>query len=182
MNDLNPIKDQRRQRTAEPIFSPERAARQGHRRLMTEYKSFTPTEFKSDSHGSAQFIIATTGVLDSDGDVLLPGAIGQQIAVVIPAHDWQSQPLGKARISEQGDHIVADVSFNPTPSAQAWFSAIKWDFQNPPAVQEYSWGYTPTQSNPGDFHGTAARYLESVTIHEVSPVIRAASIGSRTAG
>jgi hypothetical protein len=93
MNDLNPIKDQRRQRTAEPIFSPERAARQGHRRLMTEYKSFTPTEFKSDSHGSAQFIIATTGVLDSDGDVLLPGAIGQQIAVVIPAHDWQSQPL-----------------------------------------------------------------------------------------
>jgi hypothetical protein len=35
MNDLNPIKERRRQRTAKPIFSPERAARQGDQGLMS---------------------------------------------------------------------------------------------------------------------------------------------------
>lgn len=148
---------------------------------MTEYKAFVPSEFKSATRGSAQFVIGTTGVIDSDGDVVMAGAIGTQVATVLPAHRWDALPLGKARISEQDDHIFADVQFNPTPDAQAWYEAIKWDFENPPAVQQYSWGYEPTRSRPGDFNGRKARFLQSLTIYEVSPVVIGASVGTHTA-
>jgi hypothetical protein len=149
---------------------------------VTEYKAFIPLSFKSTGQGSATFVIAHTGVLDLDGDILVPGAIGQQVATVLPAHNWNSLPLGKARISEQGNQVVADVQFNPTPDGQAWYEAIKWDFENPPSVQQYSWGYTPSKSRPGEHNGQPVRFLESVVIHECSPVVVGASIGTHTAG
>jgi hypothetical protein len=90
-------------------------------------------------------------------------------------------PLGKARIFEQGDQIVADVQFNPTPDGQAWYLAIKWDFENPPPIQQYSWGYDATRSRPGEFKGQRVRFLDALKIHEVSPVVVGASIGTATA-
>lgn len=145
-----------------------------------EYKQFLPESFKSKGEGTARFVIATTEVVDSHGDVLVPGAIGDQVATLLPAHRWDALPLGKARISEQDDLVIADVQFNPTPQGQAWHDAIKWDFDNPPAVQQYSWGYDATRSRPGKLNGEKVRFLEVVKIHEVSPVLIGASIGTHT--
>jgi hypothetical protein len=149
---------------------------------VIEYKAFLPESFKSIGNGSAQFVIATTGVVDSDGDVLLPGAIGQQVSTLLPAHNWNSIPLGKAWISERGNQVIADVQFNPTLDGQSWYQAIKWDFETPPAVQQYSWGYTPEKSHPGEHAGQRVRFLEAVNIHETSPVVVGASRGTLTAG
>jgi hypothetical protein len=149
---------------------------------MIEYKAFLPESFKSTGNGSAQFVIATTGLVDSDGDVLIPGAVGQQVSTLLPTHNWNSVPLGKAWISERGNQVIADVQFNPTPEGQSWYHAIKWDYENPPAVQQYSWGYTPEKSHPGEHAGQRVRFLEAVTIHETSPVVVGASRGTLTAG
>ncbi len=150
---------------------------------MTEYKAFTPSGFRTGAgEDTARFIIGTTDAIDSDGDVVVPGSIGNQVATLLPAHRWDALPLGKAHIFEQGDQIVADVRFNPTADAQSWYSAIKWDFENPPPIQQYSWGYDATQSRPGEFKGQRVRFLDALTIHEVSPVVIGASLNTHTAG
>lgn len=148
-----------------------------------EHKSIDGLAVKAGATGTAEVVIATIGVIDHDGDVVAPGAIGVQSVPILPAHNWASIPLGKARTREVGNQVIADLQFNlEIPEARSWHSALLFDVEHGPAVQEYSWGYHPTKHKPYEVEGRRARLLERVKLHEVSMVVQGASIGSRTVG
>lgn len=153
-------------------------------------KSFVP-EFKAvGDDGSASWVMARLNVKDSDDDVTLPGAFGSQTFSIVPAHDSRHVPLGKATVTEEGDEAVVHAKFNlAIPAAKDWHSAIKFDLENPPAVQEYSYGYRLNEGGwkMGEFQGEQVRFLtpkadgsHGIDVYESSPVLRGAGVGTRT--
>jgi hypothetical protein len=144
------------------------------------------------SEGTAIARIATLGVPDLDGDVVLPGAIGRQTALVLQAHQQQGVPLGKASVREQGDAAIARILFNMAiPQARDLHSSILFDLKNPPPKQEWSFAFTvnPGGARFGDWNGSRVRFLQplvggepGVNLLEVSTVMKGASIGTATLG
>ena len=149
-----------------------------------EVKSFTPRFKAVDSDGSASWVMATLNEIDSDLDVTLPGAFGRQTFSIVPAHDHFHVPLGKAELREQGNEAVVEAKFNlAIPAARDWHAAIKFDLENPPAVQEYSYAYNLHDGGwkMGNFQGRRVRFFQprpdgspGVDVYETSPVLRGA--------
>jgi hypothetical protein len=107
--------------------------------------------------GSFKAIIATMGVVDKDGDVTKPGFFGKQGVVVVPVHDWNHVPIGKATITEEGDKAVAEGKVNmDIQSAKDWFSAMKFDLENGDPLMEWSYGFKVLEggSSVGELAGT----------------------------
>lgn len=157
---------------------------------MKSVKTFTP-QFKSvDEDGTASWVMATLNSIDSDGDVTLPGALGEQTFSIQPAHEHTHVPLGKARLYEQGEEAIVEAKFNlDIPAARDWHSAIKFDLENPPSIQEYSYGYQPKDggTKAGEFQGRRVRFFQpkadgspGIDVYETSPVLRGAGVGTRT--
>ncbi|MGH9380861.1 MAG: HK97 family phage prohead protease [Thermoanaerobaculia bacterium] len=122
-------------------------------------------------------VIATIGVVDSDGDVIEPGAFAGAGAVpVLWGHDSGVIPIGKVRIEERGDLVVA-VGSLIDDEACSW---LRHDLATPPAAQQWSWGFFPAKFSLGDLDGQQVRFLEEVDLIEVSGVVRGASVGTRT--
>ncbi len=153
-------------------------------------KSFTPRFKAVGDDGTASWVMARLNVIDSDGDVTLPGALGTQTFSIQPAHDHRHVPLGKASLREEGDEAIVDARFNlDIPAAKDWHAAIKFDFENPPAIQEYSYGYQLLDGGwkMGTFGGQNVRFFQpkadgspGVDVYESSPVLRGAGVGTRT--
>jgi hypothetical protein len=150
-------------------------------------------EIKSlEDEGTVRFVVATLNEVDKDGDVTLSGFFGKQHTVMVPVHDWNHVPIGKGVIFEEGNEAIAEMKLNlDIPAARDWHSALKFDFNNPPALQEYSYGYTVLDggSEYGDFKGRRVRFLKGrpdgtpgVTVHETSTVLLGAGNGTRTLG
>lgn len=158
--------------------------------MQREVKLFSPELKAAGPDGTASFVIATLEVVDSDGDVTMRGFFGRQHVSVLPAHDWGSVPLGKGVVHEDGKEAVAEVKFNlDIEAARDWHSAIVFDLEHPPSLQEYSYGFTILDggSSPGTWGGEKVRVLHplangrpGVKVHEVSPVLVGAGVGTRT--
>ncbi len=155
-----------------------------------EHKTFSP-QFKAvGKDGTASFVVATLNTEDKDGDVTLPGFFGTQHVVMVPSHDWSHVPIGKGTVSEQGDLAVASVKFNLNiPAAKSWYEAVKFDMDNPPALQQYSYGFTTKAggTKTGSHQGRQVRFLRPLdngspgaVVHEVSTVMVGAGEGTRT--
>lgn len=150
---------------------------------MTIERKTIGTEIKLDEAGSFEAAIATFGVIDKDRDIIERGAFGSAFAHVLPAHDSGSVPLGKVQVQERGDLAIAVGGFNlEIEAARDWSSALKFDLANPPAVQEWSWGFRiPDGGSKMDtIDGEPVRIISKVDLFEVSPVLKAASIGTGT--
>lgn len=155
-----------------------------------ERKEFTPVIRGVTGEGKVSIVVASLNAVDHDGDVTLPGFFGEQTAQIVPAHDWNHVPLGRASIKESGNEAIAELHFNlKVPAAVDWFEAIKFDHENPPSLQEYSYGFNILDggSRAGDFHGKRVRFLQplpgglpGVRVAEVSPVMLGAGVGTRT--
>lgn len=133
--------------------------------------------------GEGVAIIATLNVVDADKDVTLPGAFGEQIVPMVPAHEWKQTPIGKATIIESGDEVLAKFKLNlKNKLAQDWYSALKFDLENPPSKQQYSYGYSILKdgSEDGEFEEQDVRFLKRLKVHEMSPVLVGAGIGTGT--
>lgn len=153
-------------------------------------KAFVPQFKDVGDDGSASWVMATLNTIDSDGDVTLPGAFGKQAFSIVPAHDSRHVPLGKANLYEEGDEAIVEAKFNlDIPAAKDWHSAIKFDLANPPAVQEYSYGYRLFDGGwkMGEFQGEQVRFFQpkadgspGVDVYESSPVLRGAGNHTRT--
>lgn len=134
-----------------------------------------------DDAGTFEAVIATLGVIDHDGDIVERGALAGKTAMIVPAHQQHTIPLGKVRIEERGNDVVAVGSFNLSiQAAKEWHEALKFDLAHPPAVQEWSWGYNPVDATMDMVDGERVRRLKNVDFIEASPVLRGASIGTRT--
>ena len=144
-----------------------------------DYKSFQVKQLEGDGTGSAVF--ATLNVVDKDGDVTEPGAFGKQAVVIVPTHDWSSVPLGKGSTREVGDEAIVDFKLNlDSPTAKEWHSALKFDLDEGPQKQEWSYGFDILEESRGEFEGDPVRFLKSLRIHEVSPVLVGAGVNTRT--
>ncbi|MEV4183099.1 hypothetical protein AB0J28_16875 [Streptosporangium canum] len=157
---------------------------------MMERKEFTPVIRGVTGEGKVTIVVASLNAVDHDGDVTLPGFFGKQTAQIVPAHDWNHVPLGRALITESGAEAIAELQFNlKVPAAVDWFEAIKFDHENPPALQEYSYGFNILDGGAriGEHHGRRVRFLQplkngqpGVRVVEVSPVMLGAGIATRT--
>ena len=153
--------------------------------MTVEYKTVGATIKQADEDGSFSAEIATLGVIDHDGDIVERGAFSGHPIQVLPAHDSQHVPLGKAQIFERGNVAVAEGLLNlEIEAARDWHSSLKFDLEKvQPPVQEWSWGFRikgPEGARADQVDGQPVRRLISLDEREVSPVLRGASIGTRT--
>lgn len=146
-------------------------------------KNLTIKEMDEGGKGLAR--IATLSAVDHDGDTYLPGAFGWksggQWCSILPAHDRRATPLGKARVYEEGDQALAELSFNlDIPEAKGWHSAIMFDLAQGESVQEYSYGYNLVEFDYEQRGSDRVRKFKKVEVLEVSPVLKGAGIGTGT--
>lgn len=144
-------------------------------------KSLHRIEVKDADRGEVEAVFATLGVKDSDGDVTLPGAFEDGAEVVISAYghtSWQGLlPVGKGTIREVGDEaILSSQFFMDTQAGKDTFTVVK----NLGARGEWSYGYDPVKYSFGEHDGEQVRFLESLKVFEVSPVLLGAGVGTRT--
>lgn len=146
-------------------------------------KTISRLEVKSGAEGIVVARFATLGVVDLDGDIVLPGAIGTQDCKVSSyGHgSWSgSLPPGIGRTYERGDEALAELSFfMDTQHGRDHFETIKGLGD----LAEYSFGFDILESadpTPEQAAAGAKRVLKRLKVFEVSPVLRGAGIGTGT--
>lgn len=146
-----------------------------------ERKSCSAVELKADGDkGEMTAVFATFDVVDHDGDVVLKDAITDGTPVRISAFNHASWggalPVGKGVVKTTSTEAIVEAQFFNTQAARDTFATIK----EMGDLQEYSWGFDIVKHSFDEREGKPVRVLESVKLHEVSPVLLGASIGTRT--
>tara|TARA_Y100000389_G_scaffold197563_1_gene232401 strand:- start:5257 stop:6420 length:1164 start_codon:yes stop_codon:yes gene_type:complete len=131
-------------------------------------------ELKDDS-GQVEAVFSLFNSLDSDGDVVVPGAVksgfkNNQVPMVW-SHKWD-MPIGKGTIAQDDDKAVFKGEFfMDTESGKEAYNLVK----NMGDMQQWSFGYKVNDSEfakaDTDNGDTNARYLKDLTVYEVSPVL-----------
>ncbi|KKK48546.1 hypothetical protein LCGC14_3144030 [marine sediment metagenome] len=146
-----------------------------------EHKRFKAQVKQTGDSGEFEAIIATLGVVDADGDIIVAGAFQNATLSVLPAHDSRSVPLGKATMEDRGDKAIAVGKFNlDVPAAKDWHSAIRFDLENGKSVQEWSFAYRVVESEMETRDEEEVRILKKMDVMEVSPVLRGAGVDTGT--
>jgi hypothetical protein len=151
--------------------------------MKPQTKSFHLKALDDEGHGLAR--IATLSAVDSDGDTYAPGAFGEQFAVVRDSHSWQGVSLGKARIFEKGDEALAEFTLNlDTEAGREWHAALKFDLDAERSggrpLQEWSYGFRILEATNETREGDRVRILKKLKVHEISPVLLGAGVGTGT--
>lgn len=129
-----------------------------------------------DESGQVEAVFSIFNSLDSDGDVIMPGAVksgfkNDQVPMVW-SHKWD-MPIGKGTITQDDAKAVFKGEFfMDTESGKEAYNLVK----NMGDMQQWSFGYKVNDSEFGktkDDSGddTNARYLKDLTVYEVSPVL-----------
>ena len=129
-------------------------------------------ELKDDS-GQVEAVFSIFNSLDSDGDVVMPGAVksgfkNNQVPMVW-SHKWD-MPIGKGTINQDKDKAVFKGEFfMDTESGKEAYNLVK----NMGDMQQWSFGYKVNDSEfaKADGEDSDARYLKDLTVYEVSPVL-----------
>lgn len=149
-----------------------------------QFKSVTIE--KMDEAGKGRARIAQLSAVDSDGDTYAKGAFswkqgGGQWVMMIPAHDKQAMPFGKAWLHEEGDWAVADFTLNlDTQAGKEWHAALQFDLSNGTPVQEWSYGFRTVKAGRVTRDNKQVRQLRQLDAFEISPVLRGAGVGTGT--
>lgn len=144
-------------------------------------KSLARFEVKDETKGEVEAVFATLNVKDHDDDVTKPGAFENGAEVVISAYNhksWEGAlPVGKGTIQEVGNEVVMKGRFFlNTTAGRDTFEVVK----ELGARQEWSYGFNVLESEPGEHEGKSVRVLKRMAVHEVSPVLRGAGVGTTT--
>ncbi|MGW2206762.1 HK97 family phage prohead protease [Streptomyces sp. NPDC001774] len=135
---------------------------------------------QSDTGHHVEALFATLGVKDHDGDVTVKGAFQQGALTRISAYNhasWNGAlPIGKGTIHEEGNDVIFRGTFFNTQAAQDTRETLKGLGE----LAEWSYGFDVEDSAPGEFDGERVRMLKRMKVHEVSPVLLGAGIGTRT--
>lgn len=152
-----------------------------------EVKSFGPLEIKDAELGEVTAVVATLGVVDKDGDVILPGALpagGAKVKLSGYGHDLvlaRQAPAGKGVIVEIGDKLVLQGKFfKSTERGREAFNTVKemgpdseWSIGFPPKVK--------TGELTAELKAAGARRaIAGFSPIEASPVLVAAGVGTGT--
>lgn len=156
---------------------------------MIKHKALQGVEIKDAALGTVEAVFSTFNVKDSDGDVTLPGAFEDGAAVRISAYGHASwgpsrgaslvpmPPIGKGILRTTSDEaILQGQFFLKTQAGADTFELVK----EMGDLQEWSYGYDVNESEKGKHEGESVRFLKSLVVHEVSPVLLGAGVGTRT--
>jgi hypothetical protein len=152
-----------------------------------EMKSFGPFEIKSEDRGEVVAIVATLGVVDKDGDVIMPGSFpagGSRVKLSGYGHDVVTEgraPVGKGVVTEENGHaIFKGQFFMSTQRGREAFHTTKelgadgeWSFGFPKTVR------TGEMTDEWRAKG-AKRVIAGLTPIEASPVFVGAGWGTGT--
>lgn len=143
-------------------------------------KSFKP-DVKLSEKGEFEAIFATLNVVDHDGDVIVPGAIEEGAKIRVSAYNhtsWSGAlPVGKGTIHEESDKLVVRGKFFlDTDGGQETYKTVK----NLEDLGEWSFGFDRIEQEPGEMNGQKVNFLRKMKVHEVSPVLLGAGIGTMT--
>jgi hypothetical protein len=145
-----------------------------------DHKTFAPADLKLSETGQITLAFAQLNVIDKDGDVTLPGAIpAKQVPMSAYGHtSWDGAlPVGRGGISEANGWGVFDGQFlMDTTHGRDAYLTVKAMAE----LQEYSYGYRPAEFSFGEQDGKQVRFLKSLDIFEVSPVLVGAGVGTHT--
>lgn len=149
---------------------------------MRSFKQIGRVEIKNADKGEVTAVFATLNVVDSDKDVTRPGAFENGAKVRISAYghkSWEGMlPVGKGTIREVGNEAILEGRFFlDTVAGRETFTVVKALGED--GLQEWSYGFDVISSEPGEFNGQKVRFLNKLKVHEVSPVLLGAGVGTR---
>lgn len=137
-------------------------------------------ELKADGQeGSFRAVFATFNVVDLDGDVTLPGAFteGQSVRIASWGHKWGELPVGIGTIHADATKAWVDGQFFlDTSHGLDTYKTVKGLAD----LQEWSYGYDILGATQGQFSGRDVQFLKQLDVHEVSPVLLGAGVGTGT--
>ncbi|MEV1245097.1 HK97 family phage prohead protease [Nonomuraea sp. NPDC049750] len=138
-------------------------------------------EIKDEAKGEVRAIFSTFNAIDSDRDVTRPGAFTDGAEVPISAYghtSWSGMlPVGKATIRQTSKQAILEGRFfMDTAAGRDTFTTVKELGE----LGQWSYGYDPVEYSFGEFEGQRVRFLDALKVHEVSPVLVGAGVGTRT--
>lgn len=148
---------------------------------MGQHKQLARVDIKAADRGEVEAVFATFDVVDSDGDVTVPGAFtdGEEVLISSYQHtSWSgSLPVGKGTIRQtKSEAIFTGQFFMDTTQGRDTFAVVK----ALGARQQWSYGYDVLDSGPGKHDGRDVQFLRRLKVHEVSPVLIGAGVNTRT--
>lgn len=146
-------------------------------------KSLGQVEIKDAAKGEVSAVFSRFGVVDKDGDITLPTAFEDGAPVRISAYQhksWEGAlPVGKGVIrTTDTEAILEGRFFLQTAAGRDTFEVVK----EMGSLQEWSYGFDIEDFSYEERGEDRVRILEKSKIHEVSPVLLGAGIGTRTLG
>lgn len=150
-----------------------------------EIKALEGFEIKNETSGEVVAVVATLGVVDRDGDVILPGAFASSKTAKISRYGHSmvlhgDEPVGKGKITEEnGKAVFRGRYFMSTPGGSAAFGTVKELAED----TEWSFGFNQVKQGkmtPDLKAAGARRVIEGMNAFEVSPVYLGAGIGTGT--
>lgn len=138
---------------------------------------------KNATEGKVSAVFSTFDVVDKDGDVTPASAIEDGAEFVVSAYghkSWSGElPVGKGTIRTTQSEAIADMQFfMDTTQGRDTFNAVAELAKS--GLGEWSYGFDILDGSPGVFDGKEVRFLNSVKVHEVSPVLQGAGVNTRT--
>lgn len=148
---------------------------------MSDTKTIGGVTVKDADKGLVTAVISTFGVIDLDGDVTAKSTFTDGAAVLISDYghtSWDGAPaIGKGTLRTTDTEAIAELEFNlEMDRGREVFKSIK--FSGP--LQEWSYSLHDTKRTTGELDGIPAMFIDTTNVKEVSPVLRGASIGTRT--
>lgn len=149
-----------------------------------DVKSFVGGLVKDAEAGIVTAVFSTFGVLDLDGDIVEPGAIKPgPVRVSAYGHSsWgrmsaAALPVGRGSIHTDDEMAWAEMQFfMDTTHGRDTFNTIKGMGE----LQEWSYSLRNINAEYDEMDGEPVRRIKAVDVHEVSPVLMGASIGTHT--
>ncbi len=148
---------------------------------MSDIKALTGVEIKDAEKGTVEAVFATLDVVDHDGDVTVKGAFtdGQPVRISAYGHKtWEGAlPVGRGVIrSGEKEAVLEGRFFMGSDVGRNTFEVVK----EMGDLQQWSYGFDVDDSTNEEREGKDVRVLRKLTVHEVSPVLLGAGVGTRT--
>jgi len=147
--------------------------------MEMEQKLFSAAAPPAEATGEIEVTWATLGVVDRDGDIILPEAVpaGKTVPIMQWGHRLSDLPIGEATLSVEGDRAVARGRlYLGTTAGKDHYEVLR----ERGASQEWSFSYYVTRSSDELVDGRAVRVIQAMDVLEVSPVLVGAGIATRT--
>ncbi|MFJ4828402.1 HK97 family phage prohead protease [Streptomyces sp. NPDC088747] len=140
-------------------------------------------EIKDADKGIVTAVFSTMNVRDLDGDYTREGAFTDGAKVAISAYGHKSWdgalPVGKGVVRVKGKKAVLEGQFfMNTQHGKDTFETVKALAEE--GLGEWSYGFDIEEHSYGKEGDQRVRYLDRLTVHEVSPVLRGAGVNTRT--